>query len=159
MNRTLRRGGAPIAAALAVAAAVASPAHAKVTFDGIGAIKLGMSEADVRAELGRPSSERTGGRADEAATLLYRRRKLEVTVQRAEDRVVAVKTTARSQRTASGLGIGSSKAAVQRRLRGEKCNAAAGVLVCSVERDGAVMDFDLRRGRVVRVSVTRANSG
>ena len=137
--------------------AVADPAAAKVTFSGIGDVKLGMSEEQVREELGRPSVSRPS--RNRAGTVLhYRRLKLEVTIESAESRVVAIKTRSRAQRTSSDLGVGSREADVRRRLRGEKCSTAVRVLVCSLERRGAVLDFEIPRGSVTRVSLTRADA-
>src|SRR4051794_33941330 len=157
MTRKLRWSGALTTAGLAVAA-LAAPATADITFDGIGAVSVGMSGAAVRGKLGPPSSSRDLLGRD-ATILVYRRRKLEVTLHRGQDQVVAVKTTSRAQKTASGLGVGSSERAVHTRLKGERCAAAAGYRVCSVERAGIVMDFESRRGTVVRVGVARATAG
>jgi hypothetical protein len=153
MTRRTRWSGALITAALA-AGLVAEPAGAKVTFSGIGDVKLGMSEADVREELGRPSS--TGRWTDGRSTLLkFRRRKIEVVVDRDSGQVMGIKTTSRGQRTSSGLGVGSSERTVRARLRGERCSTALDKRVCSLERGGRVMDFVLRRAKVVHVAVTR----
>jgi hypothetical protein len=153
MTRRWRWSGALLTAALA-AGLVAEPAGAKVTFSGIGGVELGMSESQVREELGSASSERqwTDGRS---VLLRYRRRKLEVLLDRDSDRVMGVKTTSRAQRTSSGLGVGSSERTVRARLQGERCSSAAGTRVCSLERNGRVMDFACRRGKVIGVGVTR----
>jgi hypothetical protein len=143
----------------AVAAGLAAePAGATVTFSGIGDVRLNMSEVDVREKLGAPASSKPW-RDRETVMLRYPRRKIEVLLDRGPDQVVGVKTTSRTQKTSSGLGVGSSLRSVRDRLRGEKCGSALRVLVCSVERGDRIMDFDLRRGRVVRVSVTRTDDG
>jgi hypothetical protein len=152
MTRRWRWSGALITAVLAVGL-IAEPAGAKVTFSGIGGVKLGMSEDDVRDALG-PASSEGRWRDRQAVILSYRRRKIEVLIDRQADRVMGVKTASRAQRTSSGLGVGSSEHIVRWRLRGEKCGGAQGTRVCSVERDGGVLDFDIRRGKVIRVSVT-----
>ena len=157
MTRRGRRCGAVITLAVALTAAGAQPAAAKITFGGIGDVDLGMSEGDLRAALGQPSTAQTGGRPDGTAHLMFRRRKLEVMVNRRRDQVVGIKTTSRAERTSSGLRVGSSTATVRRKLRGEKCSTAQRTLVCNVERDGNVMDFEIRGGKVVRVGVARAN--
>jgi hypothetical protein len=144
-------------AALAGGAA-AEPVAAKVTFSGIGDVRLGMAEADVRSEMGRPTTTRLS-RNRGAVVLHYRRRKLDVTIDSGQSRVVGVRTRSRAQRTRSGLGVGSTKTEVRRKLRGEKCATALRVLVCTVERSGAIMDFELRRDKVTRVTVTRATAG
>lgn len=135
--------------------AVAESAAAKVTFSGIGDVRLGMAESDVRDEIGPPSATNTS-RNRGARVLHYRRHKMEVVVETGESRVVGIKTTSRAQRTSSGLGVGSSEAEVRRKLRGEKCSTALGLRVCTVERGGTVLDFEVRRGKVSRVSLARA---
>ena len=154
MTRRWRWSGALVTLALA-SGLIVEPAGAKVTFSGIGGVELGMSRTDVREELGAASSEKLWT-DDRTVILQYRRRKLEVLLDPEFDRVVAVKTTSRAQRTSSGLGVGSSERSVRDRLRGEKCGSAAGVRVCSVDRNGRVMDFACRRGKVVSVSVSRS---
>jgi hypothetical protein len=156
----MRRWTGALMTTAVVAGLVAGPAGAKVTFSGIGDVRLNMSEAAVREALGTPSSSRSLRHGDrEAVTLLYRRRKIEVVLDRDADRVMGVKTTSRAQKTSSGLGVGSSLRSVRDKLRGEKCGTALRVLVCSVERGESVIDFDLRRGKVVRVSVSRNSAG
>jgi hypothetical protein len=146
-----RLAGAMTVAALMLGA-IAEPAAAKVTFSGIGDVQIGMSEADVKAELGRPSRSQTG-RNRSTTMLVYRRQKLEVFLYREQDRVVSVGTKSRAQRTSSGLGVGSSTSAVRAKPRDEKCGTARGILVCSVQRGERVMDFEIRRGKVFRVAV------
>ena len=153
----MRRCGALIASTLTVCA-WAQPAAAEaaqISFRGIDGARLSMSEAKVRAELGRPSSRRTASNRG-AVVLTYKRRKLEVTVDRATDQVVGVKTTSRSHRTSSGAGVGITEGALRRKLRGERCVAVEGQRICTVKRSGVVMDFISRAGTVVRVAVTRA---
>jgi len=146
-----RLAGAMTVAALMLGA-IAEPAAAKVTFSGIGAVHIGMSEADVTGALGRPSSS-ASGRNRATKMLVYRRQKLEVFLHREEDRVVSVGTKSRAQRTSSGLGVGSSTSVVRAKLRDEKCGTARGVMVCSVQRGERVMDFEVKRGKVFRVAV------
>jgi hypothetical protein len=156
MARRWRWSGALMTTALAVGL-VADPAAAKITFSGISDVRLGMSEEEVRAELGAPSATSTS-RNRGASVLHYRRQKLEVTIESALSRVVAIKTRSLAQRTSSDLGVGSREADVRRKLRGENCSSALGTLVCSLERGGAVLDFEIPRGRVTRVSLTRAGA-
>ena len=127
-----------IAAVAGLAVQAQSASAAEISFDGINGVQLHMSEATVRDELGRPSSSRPA--ADRSAVVLnYRRRKLEVTVQKGRDQVVVVRTTARSHKTRNGLRVGSSERAVRAKLREETCSSARGKRVCSVE--GATLDW------------------
>ena len=151
MSSPGRLTGASLALA-AVLLVAASPAVAKVTFSGIGEIRLNMPESAVTDRLGQPSSTEPY-RTPQAVRLTYRRQKLTVIVDRNENRVVSITSTARGERTSSGLGVGSREKVVRAKLRGEKCSTALGTLVCSVERAGRHMDFELRRGKVFRVGV------
>ena len=152
MSSPGRWSGALITAAL-IAGVVAEPAAAKVTFAGIGDVRLSMSEAEVTSVLGEPTSKAEARNA-QAVNLRYRRQKIDVVLHREEDRVVGVATTSRAERTSSGLGVGSSTRVLRAKLRGEKCGSARETTVCSVERAGRVMDFVIRGGRVVSVAVS-----
>jgi len=152
MSSPGRLTGALLAAAV-VAGVSTEPAAAKVTFSGIDGVRLDMSQSAVTETLGQPSNTEDF-RGSEAIRLTYRRHKLAVIVHRDEDRVVGVTTTARGERTSSGLGVGSRAGVVRAKLRGEKCGTAQDVLVCTVERSGRVLDFEIRRGKVFRVSLS-----
>jgi len=152
MSSPGRLTGALLVAAV-VAGVAAEPAAAKVTFAGIGDVRLNMSQSAVTDTLGQPSKAEQY-RGQEAIRLIYRRHKLAVIVQRSEDRVIGVTTTARGQRTSTGLGVGSSARDVKAKLRGEKCSAAQDTLVCTVERAGRILDFEIRRGKVFRVGLS-----
>jgi hypothetical protein len=152
MSSPGRLAGALTAAAVVLGVA-AQPAAAQVTFSGIGEVRLHMSESEVHDVLGPPSDTEPAPNP-EAVNLRYHRVKIDVMVHRQDDRVVGMTTTSRAQRTSSGLGVGSSTSVVRSKLRGEKCGTARETLVCSVERRGRVMDFRIRRGKVVSVAVT-----
>jgi hypothetical protein len=154
VTRRIRVGGALVLASAALAVG-AQPAAAKITFTGIGDIKLGMTGADVRETLGDPSSTEPveQGAAADWVELNYPRRKFEVLVDEAKDRVVAIKTTSRSQRTSARLGVGSALSTVRRKLKGEDCSSNGRTYVCSVIRRGALMSFELKRGKVIEVAI------
>ena len=147
-----RLAGAMTVAALMLGA-FAGPAAAHVTFSGIAGVDLGMTEDEVTGALGQPSTSRPG-RTASTTMLVFRRQKLEVVLHRGHDRVVSVSTKSRAQRTRAGLGVGSSSGVVRSKLRDEKCGTARGTTVCSVQRGDNVMDFEIRRGKVIRVAVT-----
>jgi hypothetical protein len=147
----VRLAGAMTVAVLMLGA-IAQPAAAKVTFSGIGDVDIGMSESQLKDVLGPPSSSQTG-RNRATTMLVYRRHKLEVLLHRQRDRAVWLGTKSRSERTSSGLGVGSSASVVRAKLRGEKCGTARAVTICSVQRGKRVMDFEMRRGKVFRVAV------
>ena len=135
-----------------VLAAPAGDASAKVTWTGIGSVKLGMSLSEVRAVLGRPSEVKEA-HVPRARRYVYRRAKLVVTI--ADGRVVAIETTSRVQRAPRGVRVGMSKRKMRRLVRGERCSDAEGRTVCSLERGTTVMDFIVRKRRVVAIGLSR----
>lgn len=133
---------------------LAAGAEARITVNrGIGDVGLGMTAAEVRRTLGRASLETVSGRS---RNLVYRRRALVVTL--VGGRVVIVATRSRRERTRSGVGVGSTRAVVRSRLRGERCGTKAGVAFCrvgSVRPGRRSTTFQLERGRVVTVTIAR----
>ena len=116
------------AATLAATFACSVPACARITVNrSVAGVGLGMTAAQVRAKLGAPAlSTGTGGSRD----LVYRDRGLVVTIAHA--RVVIVSTRSRHERTARGIGPGSTVAALQRRAPGARCGEKAGVQFCRI---------------------------
>ena len=134
----------------------AAPAGASIQLDrGIGGARIGNSEAEVRAALGNPT-RRTRGNNPFGPLVRYRYRRERITVlfQGARE-VTSVTTTGRADRTAGGVGIGSTERQADR-LRGVKCETIGGVRSCHTGafRPGRrVTDFRIRRGRVTRVTI------
>ncbi|WP_445148273.1 hypothetical protein [Baekduia sp. Peel2402] len=119
----------------------------------LAGVHLLMSEPGVRRVLGKPKSSKTikdeiqgtVRRMDYGKTKVY----LSAT---ADGTVFSVTTTDRRQKTAAGIGVGSSRAAVARKVRSARCTAR--VCVVGTERAGKrVTAFALRDGRVVRVTL------
>lgn len=119
----------------------------------LAGVHLLMSEPGVRHVLGTPRSVKTipdeiqGSvrRMDYGKTKVY----LSAT---ADGTVFSVTTTDRRQKTSAGIGVGSSRSAVARKVRGVHCTARA--CVVGKERAGQrVTAFTLRDGRVVRVTL------
>jgi len=142
-----------------VAAALALPAPAPaliVPQRSIAGVRLGMSEARVRAVAGRPdhvlSARNQFGRYK---VFLYRARQLQVIFQGGGG-ATSVATESRRERTRTHVGVGSTERAVRRGVRGVHCATVAGTRTCHVGtlRAGRrVTDFLMRRGRVVRVTL------
>jgi hypothetical protein len=145
-------------AVLALAAALALPAAADaaiVVQKGIGGVKLGMTKSKVRTKLGAPDRIRTG-RNDFGPYAAWVYPRVRVTFQ-SGDAATAVETRSTLERTASGVGVGSTTAAVRSKIAGVTCEvgvAGGGHCFIGSFKPGArVTDFFLARGKVTRVVV------
>jgi hypothetical protein len=122
----------------------------------VAGVHLLMSEPGVRRALGRPRSIKTidDGRSDPPAPVRrmdYGRTKVYLSAT-ADGTVFSVTTTDRRQKTSGGVGVGSARATVARKVRGARCTAR--VCVVGTERAGKrVTAFALRDGRVARVTL------
>lgn len=151
-----RRTSIATAGALAALLALPAAAPALVQVDkGIAGARIGNTPAQVHAALGRPARTATG-RNDFGS---FRRESyaggIAVFYQGAR-RVTSVLTTGRGDRTAGGVGVGSSEAAVRRGVPGVRCETVAGFRSCHTGafRPGRrVTDFAISRGRVTRITV------
>jgi hypothetical protein len=124
---------------------------------GIGGVGLEMSPHRVRQILGAPTSSRVRlphrlGFVD----LVYRYGRLEIDFIHGRDStrfVYLVSTTDPAYRTVTGLGVGSPERAV--RSAATTCVSTRRETACGITdtQAGAVLSFELRRGRVFRVSV------
>lgn len=134
-----RSGARPAIAAGATALAlllVPSVASARIVpGSSIAGVKLGASVEDVRGVLGtprrisHPSNEITG------TTTVYAYRGLTVTFgpgSAAEATVIAVSSGRRAERTARGIGVGSSRGALRRAYPKVRCEAVGRRAVCTL---------------------------
>lgn len=144
---------------LAVCALAALPAAAHATIvpqKSIAGVRLGMSEEEVRAELGEPSDTiRESNDFGPYVELVYRRQRLRVRLQ-GEEQVTSISTTSRSERTSHRVGVGSTERNVRRNVRGARCQTVRPFRYCVVGRElpgRTVTVFDIRRGRVSRVTL------
>ena len=142
--------------ALGAAAALAAPAGATIVLQrGMAGVRLGMTKAQVRAAAGTPLGVVHGTNDFGAYTQFRYPHRVVVTFQ-GNANVTAVETTGTFERTPSGLGVGSTKAQVRARLRGERCESFPGGSLCSLGRRnpgdrGTVFFF--RNGHAIRVLV------
>jgi hypothetical protein len=74
----------------------------------------------------------------------------------AGSRATGLRTTSRLERTARGVGVGSTEAQVKAGVAGVRCRTESGFRRCFVGRflpGRLVTDFDIRNGRVSSVVV------
>ena len=124
---------------------------------GIAGARLGNSRAEVRAALGAPASTRSG--TNDFGPFLQWRFKGGISVLfQGRREVSTVTTTGRGDRTARGVGVGSTEAAVKARVRGVRCETTFGTRSCHTGRftvGEVITDFLIRNGKVTRVSIGR----
>jgi hypothetical protein len=145
-----------LALTAALALGMALPAAATIVPQhSIAGVKLGMTEKRVRALKGKPLAVRKS-RNDFGTfrELVYAR--VRVGFQ-SGSKVTAVSTTSPKERTARGLGIGSSVEQIKAALKGVRCKKEFGIDHCWLGADwkpGAVVtDLMLKHGRVSRVTI------
>ena len=142
---------AATAVALVTALVLVAPAAAiLVPQQGMAGIRLGTTQAKVRAKLGKPASV-THGSNDFGNYTELRYPGLRVTFQ-GNATVSAIWTGARRERTARGIGVGSTVAAVRARVPGVRCERGH----CFVGKflpGRRVTDFFLRKGKVSAITV------
>ncbi len=139
------------ASALALAAAAGATI---VPQKGIAGVSLGMSKGKVTAVLGTPKSVKHGTN-DFGKYTKFGYTGLEIIFQ-GNASATSIATTRRSEKTASGVGVGSTEVQVKAKVTGVKCKTEAGFRHCFVGKFVAgkrVTDFTIKRGHVTRVSV------
>jgi hypothetical protein len=119
----------------------------------LAGVHLLMSVAGVEHVLGAPKSIRSIPDEIQGSVrrMDYGRTKVYLSAT-ADGTVFSVTTTDRRQKTAGGVGVGSSRASVTRKVSGARCTARA----CVVGQELAgrrVTRFSLSKGRVTRVTL------
>jgi len=144
-----------IAALVLVALALAAPASAAIVPQrSISGIKLGMSEKATRAKLGAPLRVRSGSNLfGHWRQLVYPR----VTIAfQSGNKATSLSTRSALERTASGVGVGSTLARVRAGLQGEKCKREFGLFHCWIGRwvpGRFVTDISFKYSRVTRITI------
>jgi hypothetical protein len=143
---------------LAVVATLLVPASAGaiIQFErGIAGARIGNTKAEVRTALGQPNQVRNGTNDFGPFTVYLYAGGIRVTFQ-SGNKVTAVSTKGLGDRTARGVGVRSTRAAVEQRVPGVDCNTFMGTTICQ-RGEGLpgqrVTAFFIRGGRVVRVIV------
>jgi len=156
-----------LAAAMAMpGAALAAPAPAPhvlrlVPQVSIHGVELGMTPAQVQGKLGHPDATHKGRQPGIGATmtLTFGLTTVRFAGTKPSSQAVTITTTSRRERTARGVGVGSSEAVVHQRVPGAKCLVEYGYRHCVVgtQKPGQIItDFSIGdSGRVTRISLAR----
>jgi hypothetical protein len=122
---------------------------------GISGVALNMTPAQVKTGLGTPSKIKAGTNVFGKFTQYVYPGGITVSFQ-GNANVTAVVITGQTDRTATGVGVGSTEKAVKNGVPSVKCETIAGARDCHV---GAflpgkkITDFLMKNGRVKRVTV------
>jgi hypothetical protein len=146
--------GAAGTALAAVLMTAPSAGGAIVLQHGIGGVQLHMTKASVRSTLGAPRRV-VRGRNDFGRYTIFVYPRVTVSFQ-SGPRVTGLRTSSRLERTAAGIGVGSTETQVRSRVARVHCRTDGGSRHCFVGRflpGHVVTDFQLRGGRVSRVDV------
>ena len=140
-----------VVAALALVAPADAAALIRVN-EGMAGVSLGQSQKRVTRELGRPSAVRRDRRFRHV-DWTYRRKRLVVSFRERTRRVVFLLTHNRRERTATGVGVGSTEQEVTAGVSGARCLDDVGYRWCQVEGRRAITLFLIIRGRVESISI------
>ena len=139
--------------------ALAPAAEAAIQLDrGIAGARLGNTRADVRKALGKPTKT-TQGRNDFGRWVSYRfPGKITVFFQ-GRELVSSVQTAGLGDRTAAGIGVGSTESELTNTVKGLTCeDVGANMRTCHTGDflpGRRVTDFRLSNGKVESVTVAR----
>jgi hypothetical protein len=142
------------AAGVALALPAAAPALVQVD-KGIAGARLGNTVAQVHAALGRPARAHRG-RNDFGPFLQETYGGGIVVFYQGSRTVTSVVTSGLGDRTAKGVGVGSTEASVRANVAGVRCATSAGSRSCHTHDfvpGRRVTDFFIRGGKVTRVTV------
>lgn len=123
--------------------------------EGMANVELGMQKRQVIDVIGKPKIVKKGRHEfGRYKTLRYGVKGRKLTVNLLRGRVIMVSTEKRSELTSSGVGVGSTKKQVRRRVPGVRCQSALGLCHVNEFLPGEkVTTFHLESGKVTRVDV------
>lgn len=150
----------PAAIVVTLLALPVSAQAAIVPQHSIAGAKLGMTRAQVEARLGAPI--RVQPRRSESfgfswRDLVYSRVTVSVFLPSNGSKVFGLTTKSEFERTATGVGIGSTRAQVKAGLTGETCRREYGIDHCwqgNWDAGRAITDYRLVRGRVSKITIS-----
>lgn len=149
---------AALATGIVVSALVLAPAaSSKIVIQrGMAGVAVGMTKSAVLATLGNPTRIRNS--SNEFGTYTrFDYPNLTILFQGGR-RVSALRTTAPAERTAAGIGVGSTVAAVKAKVPKVKCKKEGGFRDCYVgtfKPGHIITDFQIKKGRVTQVLIGR----
>ena len=132
-------------------AVVAAPAHAVIVPQkSIRGIRLGVNQNGVRAAAGKPDKVRTIDNEimGKVTEWTYGKTKVLFNGRTSSAKVINLFTTSASERTAGGIGVGSTRAQVLAKIKGAKCENDSGFRHCFVGKflpGRTVTDFRLSK--------------
>jgi hypothetical protein len=104
-----------VVGAMVLVLATAVPAMAVIVMgQRIGKVKVGQKLKVVNKEMGKPSSSACGPGSGGGTVCSYSWKKQKINVQFVNKLVVEIDTTSRKQKTSSGVGVGSTRTAVNK---------------------------------------------
>lgn len=144
-----------LTAAFVLALTATSQASIRINV-GIDGVKIGQTQAQVRANLGKPT--RTVKGTDQISSFTEFRYTALKMVVRFQDNtnVTNITTTGLGDRTSTGVGVGSTEAEVKKGVKGVKCeqvDSTRRICLIFVNRTARGTTFRLRNGKVNEINV------
>jgi hypothetical protein len=144
-----------LTAALLIAVALPASASARIVPQhGIAGANLDMTQTQIRAKLGKPDKVQypTSPIFGKYTTWFYGATSVDM-FNTQDRKVFNLSTTSKSEKTATGVGVGSTVAAVKKGVSRVQCNTQH-CWVGRFEGGRKVTDFALsQKGRVTRVTI------
>jgi hypothetical protein len=144
-----------LVAAVLIALALPASASARIVPQrGIGGANLDMTQAQIRTQLGKPDKVRYPSSPifGRYTTWFYDGTSVDM-FRTGQRKVFNVSTTSKSEKTSSGVGVGSTAAAVKKGVKRSQCDQQH-CWVGRFEGGSKVTDFRLgTNGRVARITI------